>query len=593
MRQFLSALLLASLLLGCSDGGPETTRSDRRAEEEIFVERAAATGLDFVHFNGMSGEYYMAEVTGSGAALFDYDNDGDLDIYLVQGNLLGPNKQISDALFPPANDELPRDRLFRNDLQNFSNGTSRLAFADVTEESGIDAAGYGMGVATGDYDNDGWLDLYVTNYGSNQLWHNNGDLTFTDVTAAAGVDDPNWSVPATFFDFDQDGWQDLFVGNYIAAFYNNRPVCRDFIGAQDYCGPGTFDPLPDRLLHNQQDGTFKDVTKEAGINQGFGGALGTVTADFNGDGLPDIYVANDALPNNLWINQGDRTFKDQALLAGCAVNGQGKAEASMGVDVGDFDGDGDPDLIMAHLTGESNTLYQNDGKGNFEDFTIASALGPPSRLFTAFGIGWFDYDNDSRLDLLVVNGAVKKIEELARNNDPFPLHQTNQLFKNLGDGRFLDISGQAGLAFQLSEVSRGTAFGDIDNDGDTDVLIANNNGPVRLLVNEIGHRQSWLGIRALGAQTGSDALGARIALYRTGAAPLWRRVVTEGSFCAANDPRALFGLGDNQQIDSVQIFWPDGSAEEWSEIETGSYTELRQGSGRTLPARIRQETDSS
>ncbi|MEE8368169.1 MAG: CRTAC1 family protein [Thermoanaerobaculia bacterium] len=581
-----------------SSGSRIALSTERRADRlsprsDVFIERALELGLDFVHFNGMTGEYYMAEVTGSGAALFDYDNDGDLDIYLVQGNLLGPGKSMSDALFPYLGESPPRDRLFRNDLEELTDGSITLTFTDVTAESGIDATGYGMGVATGDYDNDGWTDLYVTNYGNNQLWHNNGDLTFSNVTTTAGVDDPKWSVPATFFDFDQDGWQDLFIGNYIAARYEHRPTCRDFIGAQDYCGPGTFDPLPDRLLHNLGDGTFEDVTQAAGLSHGFGGALGVVTADFNGDGLPDIYVANDALPNNLWINQGDGTFRDEALLAGCAVNGRGKAEASMGVDVADFDADGDPDLIMAHLTGETNTLYQNDGKGNFEDFTIESALGPPSRLFTAFGIGWFDYDNDSRLDLLVVNGAVKKIEALARVQDPYPLHQTNQLFRYVGSRKYQEVTSEAGEVFQLSEVSRGAAFGDIDNDGDTDILISNNNGPVRLLINEVGNRTAWLGIRALGSKSGSDALGARIVALRKGSPPLWRRVETEGSFCAANDPRALFGLGTNDEIDSIQIYWPDGTAEEWTDVATGDYTTLRQGTGRAISSNRSSKVDDS
>ncbi|HVS66382.1 MAG TPA: CRTAC1 family protein [Thermoanaerobaculia bacterium] len=543
----------------------------------LFSDAAGAAGLDFVHFNGMTGEYYMAEVTGAGAALFDYDNDGDLDVYLVQGALLGPGKTMDDALFPPPHPPPLRDRLFRNDLEIGEDGVPSLRFTDVTMASGIDAQGYGMGVAAGDYDNDGWIDLYVTNLGPNQLWRNRGDGTFVDVTAETGSGESRWSVPAVFFDYDRDGWLDLFVGNYIAATFENAPVCRDFTGAQDYCGPGSFAAEPDRLFRNRGDGTFEDVTAAAGMRSGFGGALGAVAADFDGDGWPDLYVANDGLPNNLWIQHRPGAFSDEARLAGCAVNGQGRAEASMGVDAADFDRDGDLDLFMTHLTGETNTLYINDGSGVFEDATVASGLGAPSRPYTSFGTSWLDFDGDGWLDLLVVSGAVKRIEALARAQDPFPLHQTNQLFRNTGDGRYEEVLGQSEL--QRSEVSRGAAFGDVDNDGDTDVLIANNNGPARLLLNQIGQRRHWLGVRAVGRDGRRDMLGARAVVLRPGEPPHVRRVHTDGSFASSNDPRALFGLGEDASAVTVRIHWPDGSAEEWSGLPVDRYTTLRQGTG--------------
>ena len=603
-RWLLSASVALAFAAGCSGSGPgaEHGGSETRAPairpdvtEEIFLDEANASGLDFVQFNGMTGEFYMAEVTGSGGALADFDNDGDLDVYLLQGTLLGAGKTLADAVFPPSRPLPLTDRVFRNELTMGSSpgggagggegGASGPRFTDATAEAGLTASHYGMGVVAGDYDNDGRIDLYVTNFGPNQLLRNDSDgdrIRFIDVTREAGVDDPRWSVPAAFFDYDRDGWLDLFVGNYIAADLENRTICRDFIGALDYCGPGAFPPEPDRLFRGRGDGTFEDVTAAAGITTGFGGALGVVTGDFNGDGWPDVYVANDSNPNNLWLSRGDGTFSDEALLAGCSVNAEGKAEASMGVDAGDFDGDGDLDLFMAHLSSETNTLYLNDGRGIFDDATIDNGLGPVSRIFTSFGTAFLDYDNDGWLDLIAASGAVKKIEELARQGDPFPVHQANQLFHNLGAAgsvRFEDVTATAGRVFELSEVSRGVAIGDVDNDGDTDVLLVNNSGPARLLVNQVGARRHWLGLRLLGGQPPRDMLGARVVLHRDGPPALLRAVRTDGSFASASDARVLFGLGDSPAIDRVHVAWPDGSAEEWSDLPIDRYSTLVQGTG--------------
>ncbi len=616
---WLIAGLLVGLASGCAEkvfepDGTAAPRTPAAVSEtaEVFVDRAGPSGLDFVQFNGMSGAYYMAEVTGSGGALVDLDNDGDLDVYLLQGTMLGAGKTTADAIFPPVYPAPLTDRLYRNDLVVSEDGTIDLRFTDVTEQAGLQASLYGMGVAAGDFDGDGWIDLYVTNFGANQLLRNSGPrgsgprgsgprgsdgswVSFTDVTDEAGVGDQRWSVPAAFFDYDRDGHLDLFVGNYIAADLVNRTICRDFTGALDYCGPGAFSPEPDRLFHNRGDGTFEDVTAAAGITSGFGGALGVVTADFNGDSRPDIYVANDARPNNLWLNRGDGSFEDEALLAGCSVNAGGKAEASMGVDAGDFDGDGDLDLFMAHLTSETNTLFLNDGQGVFDDSTIDTGLGAASRLFTSFGTAWIDYDNDGWLDLITVSGAVKKIEELARRGDPFPVHQTNQLFRNLGTAsgiaRFEEVTDQAGRVFELSEVSRGAVVGDVDNDGDVDVIVVNNSGPARLLINQVGDRRHWLGLRLLGAEGRRDMLGARVAVHRGGRPDLVRRVRTEGSFASASDPRVLFGLGESTVIDKVHVEWPDGSVEQWLDLPIDRYSTLRQGTGQPVAGDL-QSADS-
>ncbi|HYG64685.1 MAG TPA: CRTAC1 family protein [Thermoanaerobaculia bacterium] len=544
-----------------------------------FAERAREVGIDFTHVNGMAGGWYMPEIMGAGAALFDFDDDGDLDAFLVQGGPFGPKAERSGA---------PGHRLYRNELISPS-GRGPLRFTDVTAASGITLGDYGMGVAAGDFDNDGRTDLYVTSLGSNQLWRNNGpgkgpdatgQVTFTDVTRQAGADDPRWSVPAAFVDFDRDGWLDLYVGTYLDFSFATYKPCRTAAGAPDYCGPVPSDALPDRLLRNRRDGTFEDVSQKSGLAAARGPALGVTTADFDGDGWTDLYVANDETPNHLWINQKDGTFRDDALLAGCAVSGEGRPQASMGIDTGDYDGDGDEDLVMDNLTGEGITLYRSDGAGNFEDVSRASGLQAASWPFTGFGAAWLDYDNDSRLDLLVVNGAVKVIEEL-RGKEPLPLRQTRQLFHNLGNVRFEDVSRQAGPVFNTPEVGRGAAFGDVDNDGDTDVLVSNNNGPARLLINEAAAGRHWLGLRLVTGKR--DALGARVTLERPGAPPLVRRARADGSYASANDPRVLFGLGDSAKIGRVVVRWPSGKVEAFQGIAIDTYTTLREGEGTPVP----------
>ena len=558
-----------------------TGATETVAGETWFTDRAAAAGIDFVHFNGMSGEFYFNEVVGSGGALFDFDKDGDLDVYLLQGQMLGPGRTLDDALFPLSAGSPLTDRLYRNDLEIDADGARTLRFTDVTRGSGLDVGSYGMGLAAGDFDNDGWTDLYRTRQGPNQLFRNDGDGTFTDVGEASGTDDPLWGVAASFVDVDHDGWLDLYVGNYVDYEPGDGDRCRTPTDEPSYCAPKSYLYQPDRLYRNRGDGTFADVTAEAGIGTTYGPALGVVAADLDADGLVDLYVANDGEPNQLWINQGQWRFRDDALLAGVAVNAVGAAEASMGVDVGDGDGDGDGDLFMTHVSAETNTFYVNDGSGFFDDRSAEAGLGAPSLPHTGFGAAWLDADNDTWLDALVVNGAVRTIEALARVDDPFPLHEPNQLFRNLGGGRFEEISSRAGEAFALSEVSRGAAFGDVDNDGDVDVLVTNNNGPARLLINEVGHRRHWLGLRLVGGpEAPRDMLGARVGAFRAGGgAPLWRRARADGSYASANDPRVLVGLGTETAVERVRVIWPSGRVEEWTGVEVDRWTTLAEGTG--------------
>jgi hypothetical protein len=583
------AVVVAAVVAGCDrapasgtarppapGGDPASPTAHRGDPGELFVERAEAVGLDFVHFNGMSGEYYFCENVGPGAALLDYDGDGDLDAYLVQGAMLGPGRTEADAFVPPEGPRPARDRLFRNDLAE----TGELRFTDVTDAAGIMSTGYGMGVAAGDYDGDGRIDLYVTNFGPNALLRNRGDGTFEDVTAAAGTDDDRWSTSAAWLDYDGDGRLDLFVANYVDFSYANHKPCFSETSARDYCGPLSYRPVPDRLFRNRGDGTFEDATAAARLAGEYGAGLGVVCTDLDGDGRLDIYVANDGHPNQLWINAGDGTFRNDALLAGCALNEDGRAEASMGVDAADFDGDGDEDLFMTHLTDETNTLYLNDGTGLFEDHSNETGLGVASRPFTGFGTAWIDYDNDGWLDLLIANGAVKTIMALARAGDPYPLHQTNQLFRNLGNGRFDEVTDRAGAVFMLSEVSRGAAFGDVDDDGDTDVLVMNNCGRARLLINEVGNRRRWIGLDLRGPDGGPAAIGAEIEVVRADGTVRRRRVRVAASYCSSNDPRVIVGLGDEPSVDAVRVRWPDGRTERWTDIAVDAYTELRRGSGR-------------
>jgi hypothetical protein len=555
----LHPLLLALLLGAAPPPGP------------AFVDRAVEQGLTVRYDNGATGQLYYPEIVGGGAALFDYDNDGDLDVFFVQGTVLEPGKAGSHPIVPPGG------RLFRNDL---TNGKPR--FVDVTAASGIQAAGYGMGVATGDFDNDGRVDLYILNFGSNQLWHNEGNGTFTDVTRTANADDPRMSLSASFADLDGDGWLDVYVADYVDFSVDHNVACYAASSRRDYCGPSSFPATPDRLLHNKG-GTFEDASQRAGIAAKAGRGMGVVAADFDGDGQPDVFVANDGMENFLWHNRGNLTFEESALPAGVAVNGDGKVQANMGIAAGDYDDDGDLDLFVTHLNGETNTLWTNAGGGMFEDRTMQAGLAAPSLPFTGFGTAWIDYDNDGRLDLLSVNGAVRLVNEQAQRGDPFPYAETHQMFHNLG-GRFTDVSREMGEPFRRPEVGRGAAFGDIDNDGDTDVLIVNANGPARLLINEIGNRAPWLGLRLTGrppnAKADRDMLGAMAGIVRKGASTLWRRAATDGSYASANDPRVLVGLGDASEVTEVRVKWPDGKLETFPPPKLRAYTTLVEGTGK-------------
>jgi len=539
----------------------------------FFRDGTEGAGIDFEHSNGGKGKYYLAEITGSGGALFDADGDGDLDLYLVQSGDL-------EAIQQPSENRLT-DRFYRNELVE----TGKLQFRDVSKTAGVEGREYGMGAAVGDYDSDGDLDLYVANLGPNRLLRNNGDATFSDEAEAAGADDSRWSSTASFLDFDRDGDLDLFIVNYVGFSMSLKRNCYASSSAPDFCGPDSYEATPDRLLRNNGDGTFSDVTRESQLHLAFGAGLGVSAADWNGDGWIDLYVANDGDPNQLWINREGRGFEDEALLAGVALNQAGQPEAGMGVAAGDVDSDGDEDLFIAHLDGESNTLYVNLGDGLFEDRTIAFGLHAPSLPWTGFGTGFLDFDGDGRLDLFVANGAVRRQESMARAGEDYPLQQRNQLYRNEGTATLTLIPPEeAGEPFSQLEVGRGAAFGDVDNDGDTDIVVNNNNGSARLLLNERDSAQGWIGLRLV--EEGRDALQARAEVQVDGL-KIWRRVHVDGSFASSSDPRLIVGIGSSDGPIAVRVHWADGTRQDWDDLAAGRYWTLTKGRGEAGSANLR------
>jgi hypothetical protein len=500
--------------------------------------------------------YYMPESIGSGIALLDYDADGDLDIYAINGS-------SRDSTAPAIN------RLFRN------NGGS---FTDVTEGSGLGDAGFGMGVAVGDIDNDGRVDVYVTNAGPDALFRNTGD-TFIDVTSAAGLAvDSAWGSSTVFLDYDADGWLDLFVANYVKM---DRPVsCPAPSGSAEYCGPTAYPGARDRLYRNTGGGTFEDVTESSRIGSRIGRGLGVVAVDLDGDHLLDIYVANDGEPNFLWRNLGDGTFEEVAVRTGVAVNASGVAEAGMGIAIGDVDGDGAVDLFVTHLGGESNTLYRNAGDGSFVDETARRGLQAASVPYTGFGTGMFDLENDGDLDILVANGRINRGPTAAGTPDGFfaDYAEPNSLFINDGRGTFRDASGEHPVLRDRPGMSRGLALGDLDNDGAVEAVIMETGRELRVAGSRApaGH---WIGFRAIDPEAGGrDMIGSRVTIWWNGrTATRWAN--PGYGFMSSNDPRALFGLGPGTSVDSVEVGWPDGSAELFEAGEVDRWVEVARGSG--------------
>lgn len=570
------ALVLVVGVAAASCQGPPSPRRDAGQEAVRFADAARASGVDFHHESGATGERWMLEILGSGAAAFDCDGDGDLDLLLRQAGPL-PGAR-SESVPPRASSALPTDRLYRNDTSRDATGTPVWQFADVTEGSGLDSPSYGMGVATGDVDGDGRVDLYLTNYGPNRLLLSLGGCRFADRTAAAGVAGGGWSSAASFFDYDRDGDLDLFAGTYVDFTAANRTRCLRPGGGLDYCGPESHRALPSRLFRNRGDGTFDDATVPSGLASAPGKALGSIAADFDGDGWIDLFVANDSSENFLWRNRRDSTFEEQAHLLGCALSATGLRTGDMGVDAADFDDDGDPDLFATHLASEGMSLWRNDGESGFQDVAAATRALSATLGRTGFGAAWFDPDGDGALDIAVVNGAVRIVDRMDGVGAGTELAEPNLLLAWRGE-RYEDAGGV--LTTHPGDVGRGLVVADLDDDGDPDLVVTNNGGPARLLRNETRGSEAWFGLRLLEATGRRDALGAVATLDRAAAPPLTRRVATDGSYLSARDPRLLFGLRGATAGAELRVRWPSGRRESFDVPPLGRYSTLREGTGRS------------
>jgi hypothetical protein len=553
-----AAVLIGGALASCKRAAPRVTDTTVESEDLWFQDMSATARLDFRHTSGHDARFWFPEIMTGGVGLLDYDRDGYLDLYFVQGGTLDPSAH-----------DRPGNRLYRNH--------GDWTFKDVTSTAGVGDTGYGMGCACGDYDGDGDIDLYVTNVGPNVLYRNNGDGTFTDVTTAAGVGDASWGVSCAFVDYDGDRHLDLLMANYIHWSHEVELDCFSRSGVPDYCSPRNYNaPACDTLYRNEGDGTFSNVTAAAGLARSFGHGLGVACADFNLDGRLDFYIANDATANQLWLATDDGTFADDALISGCAFNRYGWAEAGMGVAAVDLESDGDPDLFMTHLHEETNTLYLNQN-GSFVDATARVGLAAPSVALTGFGMGFADFDHDGHLDLYVANGRVKLVGQLYREDDPYA--EPNQLFRGRGDLGFEAVLPRGGTSKPLVGTSRAAAFGDLDNDGDVDIVVVNKDGEPHLLQNIAGSRGNSVVFRVRDRR-GHDALGALVGVD-AGGRRYWRTVQRGYSYCASNDPRAHVGLGAATRVDAVEVRWRDGRTEWFGPFAAGGVYELREGSGRS------------
>jgi len=522
----------------------------------------SASGINFIHSSGRSPQKYLPESTGAGCAFFDYDNDGWMDIYLVNS---GP----CDFWTPP---KPLRNALYRNNRD----GT----FTDVTEKAGVPGGGYGMGVAAGDYDGDGFQDLYVTQYGRSILYHNNGDGTFTDVTEKAGVAAPGWASSAVWFDYDNDGRLDLFVCRFVDFSKLKHHVCNApnipaLAGVNEYCYPRIFDPMPSWLFHNNGDGTFTDVSQQTGLGGNPGKAWGAVATDINNDGFMDLFVANDTTANFIFANRAGKRFEEIGFTAGVAYGEGGKARSGMGVDSADLDQDGWMDLFVTNLDHEFYGFYRNKHDETFEDIAAPSGIARATQAMSGWGVKFFDYDNDGNLDLLIANGhpddLIDKIKPGVSYSEPM------LLFQNMGAG-LKNVSAESGPIFSRQLSARGLALGDFDNDGAVDVLISVNDGAPVLLRNNAGKQNNWLGVKLVGKKCNPDAIGARIT-YQTGDLKRQQMKVGGGSYLSSHDPRMVLGLGKREKIEWLDVKWPmpGGATQRFTGLPMNRYITITEG----------------
>lgn len=510
-----------------------------------FEDIAQKAGVHFVTENCPTAEKHQPETMPAGVALFDYDGDGFLDIYLVNGAEM-PSMVKSSQKYS--------NRLYHNN----GNGT----FTDVTDRAGLSGAGYGMGVAVGDYDNDGSPDVFLANVNGNQLFHNNGDGTFTDVTAKAGLTGGThdgrkmWSIAAGWFDYNNDGLLDLFVANYCQWDPRYEPVCTGLNG-RGYCHPQSFAPLPNSLYRNNGDGTFTDVSEETGISAVLGKGMGVAFADYDGDGFPDVFVANDNSPNLLFHNLAGKRFEEIGLQAGVAYTEEGNVVASMGADFRDINNDGLPDIWHTAIENETFPLYINQGRGQFVSAGQQSGMAKLTRLMSGWSNAIVDLDNDGWKDLVVARGNV--MDNIAEISKHFTYGEPNALFQNLGNGQFEDVSATAGVDFTKSAPHRGLAYGDLDNDGRIDLVVTSLGGPVQLLRNITETQNHWIMLKLIGTRSNRMGIGARIRVTTDDGRRLYNEATTSTGYAASSDPRVHFGLGGSRQIHEIEILWPSGA----------------------------------
>jgi hypothetical protein len=522
-----------------------------------FTNITRATGIDFTHENSATANKYLIETMGGGVAVLDYDNDGRADIFFTNGAKIDDPMRAGQQ--PDKSDPKFWNRLYH---QN-ADGT----FADVTEKAGLTGMSqnhYGMGVAVGDYDNDGFEDLYVTGYGGNTLYRNNGDGTFADLTATAGVGAGGWSASAGFFDYDNDGRLDLFVTRYVDwSFQNNRYCGENKPGYRAYCHPDNYAGVADILYHNTGDGRFTDVSSKAGIADANGKGLGVSFADYNDDGFVDVYVANDSVQSFLYRNNGNGTFTEVGLLAGVGFNEDGKTFAGMGVDFADYDNDAHPDIVVTDLSNERYRLFHHNGDGTFRDLTNMSGVGAATVPFAGWAARFFDYDNDGWKDVFVAQGHV--MDTIEKTSPNLKYRQPPLLLRN-ESGRFARVL--PGDIFQQDWAGRGAAFADLDNDGDIDIVISNVGEKAVIARNDGGNRRNWLAVRLIGKRSNRDGIGSRVKVVTASGLTQSFAINTAGGYLSASDKRLLVGLGDDAEVRLVEISWPSGVVQKFDAVKS-------------------------
>ena len=557
MMRILIASLISTLCVICPFAKEDPGQTAKKESAPIeFVDITKPAGIEWGFRTLAPGTRYLIETMGGGGGFIDYNGDGFLDIYLVcysQTRQADRQTKLKDALY-----------------RNNGDGT----FTDVTESAGISSSILGMGLAVADYNNDGWPDIYITGYGASKLYLNTGKGSFIDVTARAGVENRQWGTSAAFFDYDNDGYLDLFVCNYLSFNPEGKVAC-DFFEGRPYCYLARFKGSASVLYHNNRDGTFTDVSEKAGIAEHIGKGLGVIAFDYNNDGKLDIFQANDGLPNFLFRNNGDGTFREVALEADCALDPNGSVRGGMGVDAEDLDGDGYQDIFVTNFSQQTNAFWHNNRDGTFDETTNQLGLGRISYVMSGFGTRFFDYDNDGLVDLFVLNGhpfePINKVfSETTYAEPPF-------LFENTGKG-FREVAALHGAPLKKSYLGRGLAVGDIDNDGDPDLLLLNAGEPPVLLRNDGGNKNHWLGVKLVGTKCNRDGIGAKVTISSAGL-PRSKQLLGGTSYCSASDPRLLFGLGNNEKVDAVTVYWPSGQVTTVKETASNRYVTIKEEPG--------------